>query len=168
MTLLENDLGDGSRRAVVEASTTTTVTATGEPSVALGGGMARCAVRYDAADLEVLTDREVVFDGTVTAIGEPGEAGEHRFQHDVEVTFEVHEWFVPDGPATVDVIMVAPGVISSNGTVDYGVGSRLLIVAGSRTDSEPLDSPVAGYCGFSRTYDEPTADAWREAFAASG
>jgi hypothetical protein len=162
--LLDDDLGSGSRRAVEDDSPVVT---TGEPSAALGAGTAaRCVEQYD---LTTLANRDFAFDGTVTAIGtEP--VGERDPESDpyVEVTFDVLEWFAPEGPDTVIVEMLPPDLRTSEGSVEYAVGSRLLITGEPRWGGATFDSPVAWYCGFSRTYDEATATAWREAFAAEG
>lgn len=134
------------------------------PSVALGEGTgASCVEEYDLA---MLRGRDFAFDGTVSAI-EPAPSGEEDDPY-VDVTFEVDEWFTPDGPAEVVVEMFPPGVLADVGTAEYSVGSRLLVAGEPRWGGAPLDSPVAWYCGFSRTWDGPTADEWREAFDAAG
>jgi hypothetical protein len=112
-------------------------------------------------DVTTLVGRAFALDGVVAAIAEKTSSGDDPY---IDVTLDVHEWFVGDGPDIVNVEMFPPGIRTSVGTADYGVGSRLLISGEPRWGGSPLESPVAWMCGFSRTYDTDTAATWREAF----
>ncbi|MGH9133194.1 MAG: hypothetical protein ACRDZZ_04600 [Ilumatobacteraceae bacterium] len=139
----------------------TTPTSTAAPSRPLGQDAAiSCAKDYDVT---TLAGRAFAFDGTVAAIAEDTSSGDDPY---IDVTFDVYEWFAGDGPGTVNVEMFPPGIRTSVGTVDYEVGSRLLISGEPRWGGTPLESPVAWMCGFSRTYDGDTAAAWRVTFHA--
>ena len=85
--------------------------------------------------------RDFAFDGTVTAIDDAG------------VTFEVHEWLVGEGAATVQLRMSPPDVPDrSEASPSYSVGTRLLVSG---------DDGIAWVCGFTRYHDTETAAAWR-------
>jgi hypothetical protein len=157
-----------STAAIGSTPTTTPTTATGvttsapaAPAAAsrpiLGNAEASCVEEYD---LTTLAGRAWAFDGTVRAITPPAEGAV-----DTAVEFDVHEWFGIDGPATVTVDLTPPQVRSSVEPPEYGVGSRLLVSGEPRWGGDPLDEPVAWLCGFTRTWDEPTASAWRTASA---
>lgn len=104
-------------------------------------GEAGCIQRYAAS---AVADRAFAFDGTVTDIGGAG------------VTFDVHEWFVGDGPATYTVRMSGPTTSGmSESAPSYFVGTRMLV------SGEQDGGPIAWACGFTRYYDEETAAAWR-------
>ncbi len=104
-------------------------------------GEGGCTERYTAS---AVADRAFAFDGTVTGIGDQG------------VTFEVHEWLVGDGPATVTVRMGAPtSSRMSESAPSYFVGTRLLV------SGEQDGGPIAWACGFTRYHDDETASAWR-------
>lgn len=97
-----------------------------------------CIKEYDA---DAVASRGFAFDGTVVGIDDAG------------VTFEVHEWFVGDQPATVTVRMggpTQPGM--SESAPSYSVGTRLLVSG---------EEDTAWACGFTRYYDEQTAATWR-------
>jgi hypothetical protein len=47
---------------------------------------------------------------------------------DIGVTFDVHEWFVGDGPDILNVEMLPPGIRTSVGTADYGVARPAQLV----------------------------------------
>jgi hypothetical protein len=112
-------------------------------------------------DVTTLVARAFAFDGTVAAIAEDTSSGDDPY---IDVTFDVHEWFAGEGPDNVNVEMFPPGIRTSVGTVDYDVGSRLLVSGEPRWGGTPLESPVGWMCGFSRTYDTDTAATWRQAF----
>lgn len=126
----------------------------GADSVALGSNAAASCV--EAYTLSTLANRAFAFDGTVAEIGTTEELLY------IVVVFEVHEWFWPDGPDRVDVLIMPPGSISSEGGPDYAEGTRLLITGKPRWGGDPLDDPLAWYCGFSRTHDAETATSWRD------
>ena len=135
------------------------------PSTALlGSAAASCAFSYND---ETLSERGFAFDGTVTAIAEPSEATDEDPY--VNVEFTINHWFRGDGPSTVTVGMFQPpGANSTDGNSSrpqWDVGSRLLISGESQYSAGILIDPVAWFCGFSRTYDEATADSWRDVFA---
>ena len=140
------------------ASTTSTSSSTTVgASRPIGGDAASCVDEYNLA---TLAGRTWGFDGTVRSIAPLVEGGV-----DTAVEFDVHEWFGIEGPPTVTVDLVAPQVHSSVEPPDYGVGTRLLVAGEPRWGGDPLDAPVAWSCGFTRTWDEHTASAWRTTFA---
>lgn len=101
-------------------------------------GLVACSETYS---VEFARARDFAFDGTVTAIGEG------------DVTFQVHEWFVGEGPQSFTVAMWAPTQPKmSESPPSYFVGTRLLVSG---------DDGMATPCGFTRYYDEETASAWR-------
>ena len=101
-------------------------------------GIVACSETYS---VESARSADFAFDGTVTAIGEGN------------VTFEVHEWFVGDGPQSFTVSMWAPTrTTMSESSPSYFVGTRLLVSG---------DDGMATPCGFTRYYDQETAAAWR-------
>lgn len=108
------------------------------------------------------------FDGTVTAIADGSGGGEFGELGYVDVTFSVREWFHGGGADRVTVQMWAPpptaGQAGDYGAGYYGVGTRLLVTGEPRWGGEPLNEAVAWFCGFTRTYDDSTATAWRETF----
>jgi len=143
----------------------------GSPSMPLAGpSQMSCVTGYT---LDHLAERGFAFDGTVVAIEPPAIAGtlpggELDPLPFVNATFEVHEWFKA-GDSTITTMTVAmppPDDTSApNGAAWWGVGSRLLVTGESRWGTDPLDGPVAWMCGFSRTYDPATANAWRTQLA---
>ncbi len=91
--------------------------------------------------VDAVGSREFAFDGTVTAIDDAG------------VTFEVREWLVGEGAATVQLRMDPPERPErSDAAPSYFVGTRLLVSG---------DAGTAWGCGFTRYYDAKTAAAWR-------
>jgi hypothetical protein len=131
---------------------------------ALPDGGALCVEQYSAA---AVTGRAFAFDGTVTEIG-PGTSDRKGAELGYAgVTFTVHEWFSGgSGPAvTVDMASPDGNVISSvEQAPGYEVGTRLLVSGEPRWGGAPLDDAIAWGCGFTRYYDEETADRWRAAF----
>jgi hypothetical protein len=145
--------------AAIPASTSTS---TYPPSRPVGGTTATlCAVEYYPGDL---VKRQVAFDGTVlSATRAP------RTAFGWNVTLQVNEWFRPStGKQRFTVLMwVGPGhrqrVSDMQG---YEIGDRLLVSGGPRVlGGDPMDRPVSTACGFTRTYDIPTADTWRKVFS---
>jgi hypothetical protein len=137
----------------------TTPESTEAPSRQLGQDAAMSCV--EDYDVTTLVGRAFAFDGAVAAIAEDRSSGDDPY---IDVTFDVFDWFVGDGPDIVNVEMFPPGNRTSVGTANYEVGSRLLISGEPRWGGTPLEAPVAWMCGFSRTYDTDTAASWREAF----
>lgn len=128
-------------------------------SVALASGAtSSCVEEYS---LTTLANRAFAFDGTVTEIESPEDTSPGSTAYAL-VTFEVHEWFRPDGPNQVSVEMNPPGIDSSLPSADYALGSRLLISGEPRWGGEPLDDPIVWSCGFSRTHSMEAAEGWRE------
>lgn len=100
------------------------------------------------------------FDGTVvklgTSVSDRGDEGDLDL---TGATFEVNEWF--HGGHRDRVTVDLP--LGTDDSVD--IGTRLLVSGQPRWGGEPLDSPIAWGCGFSRYHDKATATAWREAVA---
>jgi hypothetical protein len=125
-------------------------------------GFMLCAESYDAGD--PVTGRAFAFDGTVTAIG-PARTDREPDSGSVGVGFEVHEWFAGGSSGTVVIDMTRPDIQRVEEMApEYGVGTRMLVSGEPRWGGAPLEDPIAWGCGFTRYYDEATADAWRKAF----
>jgi hypothetical protein len=125
------------------------------------GGAASCVEEYSPA---AVTGRAFAFDGTVTDIGPArGDAGLDL----AAVSFTVHEWFAGGSGAAFTVDMTPPQ--AGGGTEDsppaYAVGTRLLVSGEDRWGEASLDDAIAWGCGFSRYYDQTTANRWRTAFS---
>ncbi|MDP2773019.1 MAG: hypothetical protein Q8O61_05635 [Nocardioides sp.] len=125
-------------------------------------GLASCAFEYSS---KTLAERAFAFDGTVVSVG-PGQTyrpGELRGL--VGTTFEVHEWYAGGSGTTVTVDMPPPGSrpTMSDGPPTYEIGSRLLLSGEHRWGKATMDDALAWGCGFTRYYDEATADTWRSA-----
>jgi hypothetical protein len=144
-------------------ASTPSASTTYPPSQALGGGRnstVQCAVTYSPKELAT---QPVAFDGTVlSAAPAPRTAGGWN------VTLQVNEWFRPssDKQQFTVLMWVGPGHRTQVSEVQgYAIGDRLLISGGVRVrGDDPMDRPVATVCGFTRTYDVPTADTWRKVF----
>ena len=129
-------------------------------------GAASCVQTW-TDDRPIAEQREFAFDGVVTGIG-PGrtnrpDSGDLGL---VSVTFQVREWFAGGAGAEVAVDMYPPvgegqGRSGDGDDPAYAVGSRLLVSGAPRWGGVPLDDPIAWMCGFTRYYEEGTADAWR-------
>lgn len=123
-----------------------------------------CVERYDT---ETIVNRAFAFDGTVAEIADG--SADPRSYGSVDVTFDVHEWFQGGGPDRVVVEMNSPVGERSVGDEAggyygyYRSGDRLLVSGQPRWGGEPLDFAIAWYCGFTRTHDEETTTAWRNA-----
>lgn len=108
-----------------------------------GGSMGSCVELYD---LQTLTNREIAFDGTVTAV-----AGD-------EVTFTVNEWY--RGGDTSEVTLAGAsslgGLTSAGDPVSLAPGARLLVAG---------DGGFAWSCGFTQPYDPDVAADWAEALS---
>lgn len=136
------------------------------PSQALQGpGGASCAFEYNTT---TLSQRGFAFDGTVLSVGEPPPATGFADPY-IPVQFVVNEWFKGAGPDTFTVHMFPPNASTSLDQTEsgprWGIGSRLLITGESQYGAGVLIDPVVWTCGFSRTYDAPTANQWRQAFS---
>lgn len=111
--------------------------------------------------------RAFAFDGEVVAVGPP--VSNHSDGADLDVvgvTFTVHEWFAGHSGDTFTVDMLPPDQGSDASSEDgpaYAVGSRLLVSGEPRWGGRPDESPIAWTCGFTRYYDQETADQWRAA-----
>jgi len=108
------------------------------------GTQEMCVEIYSA---EALTNREVAFDGTVSAVS------------DDEVTFAVNEWF--KGGSGDEITLegaTALGGFSSVGDAAIGVstGERLLVSG---------DGGFAWTCGFTKPYSAALAAEWKAALA---
>ena len=119
-----------------------TAPGTGEQPDAVppGGGMAMCVAAYSP---DTLTEREVAFAGTVTAM-----EGD-------DVTFDVEEVFRGDvgGTVTLGGAELLGGITLDNPSA-LGVGDRVLVAG---------DGGFAWGCGFTQLYDEDVAATWRDA-----
>ena len=129
-------------------------------------GAASCVATW-TEDRPIAEQRDFAFDGVVTDIG-PGrtnrpDSGELGL---VSVTFRVQEWFAGGTGPEVAVDMDPPlqegqGRSGSDDDPAYAVGSRLLVSGAPRWGGAPLEDPIAWGCGFTRYYDQDTADSWR-------
>ena len=126
----------------------------------VGDAAASCAYEYSPRRL---ADRAFVFDGTVTAFGPAHSDRPRGVLHHAGVTFTVNEWFAGGSGPTVTVDMPPPGAWSEDGLTAYGIGTRLLVSGDHRWGGTTMADAAAGYCGFTRYYDQSTADDWREA-----
>jgi len=106
-----------------------------------GTGIGSCVESYS---VETLAEREVAFDGTVTAID-----GD-------DVTFAVNEAFA--GVDGDEITLTASGMtgtaITSAGGPTLAVGERYLVAG---------DGGFAWACGFTQPYDPGVAEDWAEA-----
>lgn len=112
--------------------------------------------------------RTFSFDGTVLAISSgPTDQTVPRY---AAVTFTVNQWFRGDSGDTVTVNMMAPlaaGEVFSESGPSYGVGTRLLVSGEPRSGQSDLSGALAWGCGYTRYYDQQTADSWRAAITGS-
>ena len=126
--------------------------------------LTRCTTSYAVERLN--QESAFAFDGTVVAIRPiPSESpgGEAGY---VDVTFEVNDWYAGGSGTGATVDMVPPDVHAFESTPpSYKVGTRLLVSGSSRSGTDSMDQAVANSCGFTRYYDEQTANAWRDAFS---
>jgi hypothetical protein len=124
------------------------------------GGAASCIEQYTP---QAVGHRAFAFDGNVTSIG----AAEGTDANDlgyVPVTFAINEWFHGADTATFTVDMASPEVTSQETSVSggsYAVGSRLLVSGEQRWGGAAPDDAVAWGCGFTRYFDQQTAEHWR-------
>ncbi len=127
-------------------------------------GLTSCAFEYSP---RTLADRAFAFDGTAVSVGparteRPGNGGGY-----VGTTFEVHEWFAGGSGTTVTIDMAPPADARSDENSEYApgyaLGDRLLVSGEHRWGGATMDDAIAWTCGFTRYYDEATADLWRSA-----
>jgi hypothetical protein len=123
-------------------------------------GSSSCVEGYSPATVR---DRTFAFDGTVTAIGvsrtnRPGAALPL-----VAATFSVNRWFRGGSGPTVTVDIERPGS-GEDPAPAVEVGTRLLVSGEPRWGGAPLNDAIAWSCGFTRPYDNTTADTWRAVF----
>lgn len=130
------------------------------------GGMS-CVEQYSTTTLK---DRAFAFDGTAVAIG-PSVSDEPGSRLDAPgVTFEVNEWFHGGSADTVTIDIQGIGTGMDGASSEFGwpsqipEGTRLLVSGEPRWGGNPLDRAIAWDCGFTRYYDQETADEWRTAF----
>lgn len=127
-----------------------------------GASLASCAFEYTPA---TLAERAFAFDGTVTAVTEPGTGtGTGTGEDRAGTTFTVNEWFSGGASATVTIDMPPPSTQNGLSEVPptYEIGSRLLISGEHLRGGATMADAVAWGCGFSRYYDAETAGRWRE------
>lgn len=125
-------------------------------------GAASCTEEYAP---EAVANRAFAFDGVIVEIGPSRSDRPDRGAVDlVGVTFSVQQWFAGGTGATVTVDMPPPLEEGQGGTAEvvpsYAVGSRLLVSGEPRWGGSPLDNAVAWGCGFTRYYDQQTAESW--------
>ncbi|WP_327278479.1 hypothetical protein OG609_44830 (plasmid) [Streptomyces sp. NBC_01224] len=125
---------------------------------------ASCANAYTA---EAIANRAFAFDGVVVDIGPARSSRSGEGLGGVGVTFAVREWFSDGTGPNITVDMGSPTAGTQDVTADffhsYAIGSRLLVSGEPRWGGSPLDAPIAWGCGFTRYYDQQTAESWRQA-----
>ncbi|GAA3349153.1 hypothetical protein GCM10020358_70260 [Amorphoplanes nipponensis] len=146
----------------VEQAATSSPTSRPSGALPMGplGEVVSCAFGYSPREVG---RSAFAFDGTVVAFGPAHSDRPRGVLHHVGVTFTVSEWFAGGSGPTVTVDMPQPGGWSEDGLVTYGLGSRLLVSGDHRWGGTTMADAIAGYCGFTRYYDEATADSWRAA-----
>jgi hypothetical protein len=114
--------------------------------------------------------RSFAFDGTVTGIGQATTGRSDRGPLSLAgVTFEINEWFKGGSEDTVMVDLPPPVAAGrsregSESSSAYEVGTRLLVSGEPRWGGlAPLKDPIAWGCGFTRYWDQKTAEDWRTA-----
>jgi hypothetical protein len=119
--------------------------APGEEYIAGGEPIASAAMCAEFYDLTTLANRDVAFDGTLTAVD-----GD-------QAVFDVNRWFTggSGARATLDANGLTGGAITSIGGPGLEVGTRYL-VSGS--------GGFVWACGFTMTYDTGIADEWAGVF----
>ncbi len=115
---------------------------------------------------KTLAQQKFAFDGVVVEIGESvSDRGDSADLEQPGVTFQVMHWYAGGNGDAVTVDMpVRPSI---DGAVAYGPGSRLLVSGQPRWGGSALEFPIAWGCGFTRYYDQATADDWDSAFSIS-
>jgi hypothetical protein len=123
-----------------------------------------CVESYNPA---AVRGRAFAFDGEVVEVGPSvtnrSDGSELAM---VGVTFAVREWFSGGGDDTFTVDMLPPDQASEPSSEHgpaYALGSRLLVSGEPRWGGQPLESPIAWTCGFTRYYDQDAAAQWRTA-----
>ena len=128
-----------------------------------GNAAASCAEMHRP---EAIANRAFAFDGVVVKIGPAQSTRSGMGYLDlVGVTFAVGEWFSAGTEPNVTVDMGPPVAWTHDVTAEvfssYAIGSRLLVSGESRWGESPLDHAIAWGCGFTRYYDQQTAESWR-------
>lgn len=130
-------------------------------------GAMSCVKEYSTTTLKA---RAFAFDGTAIAIG-PSVSDKPGSRLDAPgVTFEVNEWFHGGSADTVTVDIQGISTGEDGAASEFGwpsqipEGTRLLVSGEPRWGGNPLDRAIAWGCGFTRYYDQETADQWRTAF----
>jgi hypothetical protein len=158
-----NDPSTGDQRAAPSINAVTSGRPGGQASGALRStGGESCVMRYTPRNMATLA---IAFDGTVTSIGEGHSDRSGVSLGLVGTTFTVNEWFAGGSGKTVTIDMPPPGGNVATGELPpaYEVGSRLLVSGAHRWNGATMDDAVAWGCGFTRYYDQATADEWRAA-----
>jgi hypothetical protein len=121
------------------AAPTTSVSSTETPPIGLGS----CVESYS---LSTLSHRELVFDGTVSAIDGN------------QVTFTVNNWYKggAESAVSLDGNGMVGGAITSSGGPTLTVGERYLVAG---------DGGFVWSCGFTQPYESGTAQQWRDALS---
>jgi len=123
-----------------------------------GFGSQACVETYRP---EVLAQRSIAFDGTVSDA--PSPAATLQPASFVPVTFRVNRWYNGGSGSTAVIDMHPPVIVAGSDNATYAVGSRMLVAA------EPANGggsprPTAWACGFTRWYTEADARVWRGVF----
>ena len=122
---------------------------------------ARLVSAIEQYSAKTLRQRAFAFEGTVVGIETRVDPKlPDRDQERSWVTFQVHRWF---RGGTADEVS-----IWFDGRREFGLdpGVRLLVSGQPRWGGAPLDNPIAWPGGFTRPWDEGTADEWAAAFDA--
>jgi hypothetical protein len=128
-----------------------------------GSEFPSCVEEYSPRSV---TGRAFAFDGTVSAIG-PARTNRPGGRLDlVAATFAVMHWYEggSGSTVTVDITPPEPGASIGETGPSYGLGTRLLVSGEPRWGGSALADAIAWGCGFTRYYDEATANSWRAAF----
>jgi hypothetical protein len=125
----------------------------------LGGfGSQACLETYRP---EVLAQRSIAFDGTVSdtpspvATSQPGSF--------VPITFRVNHWYKGGSGSTAVVDMYLPVTVAGSESASFAVGSRMLVAADPPNGGDS-PRPTAWACGFTRWYTDADARVWRGVF----
>lgn len=116
------------------AAPTTSVSPTGVPSIGLGS----CIETYS---LSTLPNRELAFDGTVSAI------------NGNEVAFTINKWYKggTESTVTLDGNGMVGGAVTSAGGPSLTIGERYLVAG---------DGGFVWSCGFTQPYEPGIAQQW--------
>ncbi len=135
-------------------------------------GAASCVVDYSPH--AVATSTSFAFDGTVTSVGTSltNNGTSADIEGLVSVTFTVNAWLQGGSAESITVDMPAPEqseqASDETATVNYGVGSRLLVSGNERWPEDgATDDLIAwtGCGGFTLYYSDGVAESWADAIA---